>query len=220
MRLLLWFLALALGILGVWAVWGGGFEARLSFAGTVELLEKSRGWAWAAGSGLLIADVLLPVPGTVVMSALGAVYGALLGGVIASLGSMGAGLAAYGAGRAFGEKTARRLLGDRDFERGHRLFARGGGWLVAVSRTLPVLPEAIACTAGLARMPFRRFVLALACGSLPMGFVFAAVGAAGLERPGLALALSLAIPVVLWLAARRGWQQDETPGLRGGKPPP
>ena len=221
MRLLLWFLALSVVILGVWAWWGGEFEAWLSFSSTVGLLEKSRGWAWAVGSGLLIADVLLPVPGTVVMSALGFVYGAVVGGLVAAAGSMAAGLAAYGIGRAFGESTARRWLGERDFERGRALFARGGGWLVALSRALPILPEAVACTAGLARMPFRRFAVALACGSLPMGFVFAAVGAAGIERPGLALALSLAVPALLWAGAAR-WlrHRGRTPGLRRGKRSP
>jgi hypothetical protein len=52
-------------------------------------------------------------------------------------------------------------------------------------------------------MPFRRFVVSLACGSVPMGFLFAAIGQAGRETPGWAFGLSLAIPAMLWLAASR-----------------
>jgi uncharacterized membrane protein YdjX (TVP38/TMEM64 family) len=52
-------------------------------------------------------------------------------------------------------------------------------------------------------MPFGRFVAALACGSLPVGFLFAWIGAAGRGSPGWALAFSLLVPALLWLAARR-----------------
>jgi membrane protein DedA with SNARE-associated domain len=98
---------------------------------------------------------------------------------------------------------ARRWLGDRDYEKGRLLFERGGGWLVALSRALPILPEVMSCTAGLVRMPFRRFVAALACGSLPMGFLFAFIGAAGRDAPGWALIFSLAVPAILWALARK-----------------
>lgn len=44
--------------------------------------------------------------------------------------------------------------------------------------------------------------LALACGCLPLGFIFAAVGHAGVDHLTLALTLSALLPPVLWLAAR------------------
>jgi uncharacterized membrane protein YdjX (TVP38/TMEM64 family) len=56
--------------------------------------------------------------------------------------------------------------------------------------------------AGLTRMPFLTFLAALACGSVPLSFAFAAVGHSGLEHPGLALALSALAPPVLWLAVK------------------
>ena len=52
-------------------------------------------------------------------------------------------------------------------------------------------------------MPLRQFAVALACGAVPMGFVFAAIGSLGEERPALAIGLSLALPPVLWLIAAR-----------------
>jgi hypothetical protein len=54
-------------------------------------------------------------------------------------------------------------------------------------------------------MPARTFFVSLACGSLPLGFVYAGIGVAGVEKPGLALGLSAGIPVALWLVARRIW---------------
>ncbi|BCX47239.1 hypothetical protein HAHE_11470 [Haloferula helveola] len=202
MRLLAWFFGLMAVILGIWFVWGGGFEERFTLRGSVEYLETAGSFAWLLGWGLLVADILLPIPGTVVMSALGWVYGPVLGGLLAGTGSMLSGLAAYGLCRLLGQRTARFLLGDRDYVRGHDLFEKGGGWVVCLSRALPILPEAVACTAGLVRMPFGRFFLALACGSLPMGFVFGWVGAAGHDEPAMAIGLSLLLPVVLWVLSR------------------
>jgi uncharacterized membrane protein YdjX (TVP38/TMEM64 family) len=203
MRLVFWFVALALALLGAWMMLGGEWEARFDLAGSVAFLSGAGSWAWAAGIGLLVADLFLPVPGTVVMSALGYHYGPWIGGLVASAGSMAGGMAGYGLGRCFGEPMARRWLGDRDFEKGRLLFARGGGWMVALSRALPILPEVLACTAGLVRMPFRKFAAALACGSVPMGFLFAIIGAAGREAPAWSLLFSLLVPAVLWALARR-----------------
>ena len=203
MRLLAWFIGLAALVLVTWLIWGGAWEERFTLAGAVSWIEGAGPWAWAAGIGLLVADLLLPVPGTVVMSALGWIYGALAGGLIATAGTMLAGLCGYGIGRLIGEKAARRLLGDADFEKGKRLFARGGGWMVALSRAVPILPEALSCTAGLVRMPFGRFLASLACGSLPVGFLYAWIGAVGRDAPAWAMGFSIAMPALLWLVASR-----------------
>lgn len=185
-------------------IWGMEWERRIGVGGSgVGWLEGAGEWAWLAGIGLLVADLLLPIPGTVVMSALGYIYGFVVGGLIAAAGSMAAGIAGYGVGRCLGERTARRLLGDKDYEKGVLLFSRGGGWLVALSRALPILPEALSCTAGLVRMPFRKFLIALACGSLPMGFLFAFIGSAGRNEPSWAIGFSLLIPAILWGVARK-----------------
>lgn len=109
-----------------------------------------------------------------------------------------AGMLGYGVGRFFDEKTAKRWLGERDFERGRGLFSRSGAWVVAMSRALPILPEVLACMAGLVRMPFGKFCGALACGSVPMGFLFAWIGAKGIEEPGWGIGLSLVVPAVLF----------------------
>lgn len=196
-------LMVALGVFFLLGWWFFGQELEEAWDGEALVLrfEESRDWAWLAGIGLLLADLLLPIPGTVVMSALGAVYGFWFGGLIASAGAMLAGMFGYGVGRFFKEDFAKRWLGERDFEKGKALFRRGGGWVIAISRALPILPEVLACMAGLLRMPLGKFCFALACGSLPMGFLFAWIGTVGRESPGWGLAFSLGVPAVLWTAA-------------------
>lgn len=203
MRLVYLFLGMAVLFLGAWLIWGGALDERFTVQGTVEWLEGSGSWAWAAGIGLLVADLVLPLPGTVVMAALGYVYGPWVGALIAFIGEMLATLAGYGAGRLMGERFVRRWLGDEDYERGRKFFGKGGGWAVAFSRSLPILPEVVSCLAGISRMPPGRFLLAAVCGNLPMAFAFAAIGASGKEAPWWAIAASIAVPGILWLAAGR-----------------
>lgn len=203
MRLAAGFVILAALFLGSWLLWGGKWEDHFTLQGSITRLEAAGSWAWAAGILLLVGDLVLPVPGTIVISALGFLYGAAIGGMVAGVGLTAAGMLGYGIGRMFGDRFARRWLGERDFEAGQRLFTKGGGWIVAMSRALPILPEVISCTAGLVGMPFKRFAVALACGSFPMGFLFATIGHAGRETPGWALAFSLILPALLWWGANR-----------------
>jgi len=198
------FLLLAILVIVPFVIWGDFFEKLFNPEETKERLkELGTSWAWLAGIGLLVSDLFLPIPGTVVMSALGFVYGPWLGGVFAVLGSMLAGLLAYGLCRQVGRGAAEWIAGKEDLAKGELIF-RGpaGGWIVALSRWLPVMPEVIACLAGLARMPWGRFTLALACGSVPLGFTFAVIGVWGHENPVMALVFSAGLPPVLWAIVR------------------
>ena len=186
-----------------WMIWGDALDATFTVEGSRTWIAGFGAAGGLAGAGLLVADLLLPIPSTLVMSALGLAYGTWLGGLYAAAGTMLAGLVAYALSRWLGRPLALRLAGEEGLCAGEGLFARGGAWLVAGSRCLPILPEAVACLAGLHRMPFRTFLFALACGSVPTGFLFAAIGALGQAEPAWALGLSVVVPVALWLGARR-----------------
>jgi len=201
-RLWLLFVALVIVLITPFVLWGGWFELMLNPQGAKRWLDGLGPWGWAGGIGLLISDLFLPIPNTVVMSALGYVYGWFWGGVVSVVGSMLSGIVAYALCRWFGRSAARWLAGEDGLARGEELFqSNRGGWIVALSRFMPVLPEAIASLAGLTKMPWRTFLIAMLSGCLPLGFVFAAIGAMGIERPGLAISLSAGIPVVIYAIA-------------------
>ena len=202
LRLLGLFLLLAVAVLIPFAIWGSGFERSFTPEGAVAWLASYGQWAGVAGILLLMSDLVLPIPATAVMAALGFVYGPVAGGLIATSGSFLSGALGYLLCRRFGRPVAVRLLGPNDLLEGERLFARVGGWLVVLSRWLPVFPEVIACMAGLSRMPPLPFFAALACGSAPLGFVFATIGHAGGDYPVLAIALSAVLPPLLWLGVQ------------------
>lgn len=201
MRLVGIFILLAILLLIPFVLWSERFEFDAGHA--ARWLEGFGRWAWAVGLMLLVVDLVLPVPGTAVMAALGYIYGAFWGGLIGATGSFLGGAVAYGLCRLTGRTGAVWLVGEQDLVRGERLFARIGGWLVAVSRWMPLLPEVIACLAGLVRMRPAVFFPALLCGSAPLAFTYAAVGAAGTEHPTTALLISALLPPLLWLLLGR-----------------
>jgi uncharacterized membrane protein YdjX (TVP38/TMEM64 family) len=203
MRLLYLFLGLATIVIIIFLIWGDPLMEMFSQEGSVTWLTQYGSWAWLLAIILLMADLLLPLPATIIMSAVGYLYGPVWGGLISAAGSFVAGAFGYWLCRLSGEKLAIRLLGENDYERGKKLFSNNvGGLLIVFSRWLPVLPEVMACMAGLTRMPVKDFHVALACGSLPLGFVFAYVGHFGVKHPVLAVILSAAAPVIIYLIVR------------------
>ena len=181
-----------------------GEHIDLIFAGgsVVAWLQSYGNFAWAAAIGLLIADLAIPVPTTAVMAALGMVYGPFTGGFISALGSVISGLVGYGLCRKLGRPLALWLSGQQGLVEGERIFKNIGGWIVALSRWLPVVSEVVACLAGLSRMPFPVFFSALLCGSVPLGFLFATIGHLGGNYPFMTLVLSAALPFILWFFVR------------------
>jgi uncharacterized membrane protein YdjX (TVP38/TMEM64 family) len=161
-------------------------------------LRRYGSWAWAIGIALIWADLLLPVPQTAVIAALGVLYGTLLGGLLGSLGLITGGLLGYGLMFTSVRRLVQRFAGRRSLHRMESLFGRGGAWAIVLSRSLPYsVPEAMVFLAGLAGMPMASFAAALTVGSVPTAFAFAAIGAGWADQPMLALVVSYVLPILL-----------------------
>lgn len=183
-------------------IWGGGIEEDLSRLGAAGWMQSFGGWAWVVGIALIASDIALPVPSSAVMGALGIIYGPWLGGFISALGSVIAGLLGYSVCRLIGPVTAERLAGVDGLAQASALFDRWGGWLVAGSRWLPVLPETVSFLAGLTGMRFSHYLGALLCGAIPLGFTFATLGHLGADNVFFTLVVCAVAPLVLWLAVQ------------------
>jgi uncharacterized membrane protein YdjX (TVP38/TMEM64 family) len=161
-------------------------------------LRQYEGWAWAVGIALIWADLVLPIPQTAVIAALGIIYGTLLGALLGTLGLITGGLLGYGLMLTSARCFVQRFVGARSLHKMESLFDRGGAWAIVLTRSLPYsVPEAIVFIAGLAGMPIRKFTAALAIGSVPTAFAFAAIGAGWADQPILALGLSYVLPIFL-----------------------
>lgn len=186
------------GMMSSMLVVGDALDARFGGVEGVRRLEAYGAWAWLLAIALIVSDLVLPVPGTAVITGLGMIYGPWLGGLIGGVGSVLAGLTAYGGSRWLGARFATWLVGDDDLRRLARFFERRGPLAIALSRWLPILPEALCCLAGISRMRFRVFLAALVIGGLPMSFLFAWLGRWLEARPLAALVVSGCIPLLLW----------------------
>lgn len=183
-------------------VWGDDLGGALRVDPETGRLAGSELHPGLFGIGLLVADVFLPVPTTSVIAALGILYGPVVGTLYALGGSMLAALAGYSLGWLLGRPLAARFIGSH-LETGERAFARYGGWIVAASRWMPVLPEVVSVSAGVSRMPLTAFLLAAFLGALPNCALFATIGHIGAEAPAWTLVISALVPIALWFVAER-----------------
>ena len=176
----------------------------------VMMLRQYEGWAWAVGIALIWADVILPVPQTAVIAALGIIYGTLLGGLLGSVALITGGLLGYALMRTSARRYLPHFIGPQRLRRMERFFDQGGAWAIVLTRSLPYsIPEAMVFIAGLAGMPARKLIAALTIGSVPVAIVFAAIGAGWAHPPIVALGVSyvlpiLVLPIALYLIRRKG----------------
>ena len=159
-------MGVAAGVLVPFFIWGDQMHAYMDSPEYTQQLEQSKGWAWLAIIGLLIADLVLPVPNTPLMTLAGAMYGWWLGALIAAAGSILAGLVAYGLAYLLGHKGIDRIANPTEREQFQEFFDKWGMMGIAASRAMPVMPEVLTVLAGLARMHFGRFCAALVIGAL------------------------------------------------------
>jgi uncharacterized membrane protein YdjX (TVP38/TMEM64 family) len=165
-------------------------------------LQGYESWAWALGIGLIWIDLVLPIPQTAVIAALGIVYGTLLGGLLGSVGLISGGLLGYVLMRTSARRLVYRFAGSRSLQKMERLFDQGGAWAIVLTRSLPYsIPEVMVFLAGIAGMPLRKFAAAVTLGSVPTAFAFAAIGAGWADQPILALIVSYVLPIALLPAA-------------------
>src|SRR4051794_14246425 len=151
------------------------------------------------GVGLLIADVVLPVPSSIVMVAHGALFGVLWGTVLSLIGSVGAAVFGFAIGRR-GGRLLERVVTSAERERASSILERWGTLAIIVTRPVPLLAETVAIMAGASSMSWRALVVASIAGSLPPALLYALTGAAvaNLQNTALMFAVVLLVAGLFW----------------------
>jgi uncharacterized membrane protein YdjX (TVP38/TMEM64 family) len=161
--------------------------------------------------GVLAADLVLPVPSSLVATLGGAHLGVVVGTACAWLGMTAGAMVGWWLGRTAGAASLARLTADEQERLAHQQ-RRYGPLAVVLTRPLPLVAEAAAIMAGAAGMGWRAFLLAAGSGNLAIAVVWSVAGSLGRQADSLQWVLvgSLAIPVAItWLVLRRDRQ---TPG--------
>jgi uncharacterized membrane protein YdjX (TVP38/TMEM64 family) len=155
------------------------------------------------GVSLLIADVLLPIPSSLVMVAHGALFGVVTGTFLSLLGSLGAALFGFAIGRRGGKLLA-GIVTAEERARADRMLNRWGALAVVVTRPVPLLAETVAIIAGTSTLGWGRMTLAALVGSLPPALLYALTGAtvANFQSTSLMFGVVLLVTGSFWLVGR------------------
>jgi len=197
-KLLLLFFGLSVLILITFGLFGDHFELLFSGEKGRAFFESADKWAGPVGAGLLISDLLLPIPTTVVIGGMGATLGVLEAACWGWVGLTLAGFSGYGLARWGGSKWADHLASAEEQKRYQHLFDSWGGLAVVLSRMLPILPEVLSVLAGLYGMHVKRFAVAVTLGSIPPALAFAWIGEQAVDHPGPAIWGLVFLTAILW----------------------
>ena len=128
-----------------------------------------------AGVGMLLADIFLPTPSSLVMIANGTLFGWLIGTLLSLVGSMGATFLGYAVGKG-GSGKAERWMGRAAMDYGKKLLARHGMLAIMVTRPVPLLAETVAVVAGTSGLSIRKVFWGSLAGLLPTTLLYAWAG--------------------------------------------
>ncbi|MDT8391269.1 MAG: VTT domain-containing protein [Lentisphaeria bacterium] len=196
-----------------------GMTSRESIGRFIEHVHASPGGrSLVAGAviGLLVVDILLPVPSSVVMILSGRLLGFSLGGSVSFAGALLAALLGFFGCRWGGQTVFTKLVGHRDGVKVKQWFEEYGVIAIILSRPVPMLTEILSCLAGLSKVNPATFISAAVLGTLPVCFVYSWFGAEG--GPGLMAAVwvSIAIPAVGWVFTK--WVKTRRQGVGSDSP--
>lgn len=192
-------------VLVPFVIWGDTLETAAP-----SWLAANQAPLWIAGLGiaLLIADVLLPIPSSVVAMALCWSLGPWVGGLCVALGSFLSFATGYGLGRVVPEAKLRAWIGATTWDLVRHRAGRTELWWIVLSRPLPVFAELSAVMAGVWRLSLLRTLSAAAAASVALGALYGSSAWLGTQSPSTVLTLFIlsCLPTTFWLL-HRWWQQ-------------
>jgi len=217
-------LGLATTVVWVFAFWDmapvlPGFE--LSVEAVEEHIRSWGAWGVAGSILLMILHSFIPFPAEILAIANGMVYGLIWGTVITWIGAMLGAYLAFGLARWLGRPFVLARVPKRHWVEVDRWTAQQGGWVLLVSRLMPVISfNLINYAAGLTTISWWTFTWATGLGILPITFLAVLVGQGVLsgETPiwlwllGAAVACCLIGWLVMLEGRRRAEGADRPPG--------
>lgn len=175
------------------------------------IMNKGGLLAGLAGVGLLASDIILPVPGSLVMVANGALFGIWLGTLLSLIGGLLSSWIGFAIGRR-GAKIIHKIASAEEQERAEQMLQKWGIFAVIVSRPVPLIGETISVMAGASTLPMYKLILASIVGVLPAAILYAAVGVYATElKAGIIGTVAVVILAgIVWAIGKR-MNRSKTP---------
>ena len=126
---------------------------------------------------LMMIDLFIAIPTLSLTILSGFFLGMELGVFYSCLGMLSAGTIGYVISRFHGDKLLRFVSKDDDqISEMKYLFNTFGPFSLMLCRAAPMLPEVTSCLAGVTKMPFWKYILFYAVGTIPYAFIAAYSG--------------------------------------------
>jgi uncharacterized membrane protein YdjX (TVP38/TMEM64 family) len=147
---------------------------------------------------LLAADLLLPIPSSLVSAGAVAALGPVLGGAAVWLGMTAGAALGHAVGRSGGRAVALRFVGATELERAAQLEERYGAAMLVVCRGVPVLAEASTLLAGALHLRFGSFLFVTSAANLGLALAYALSSSlgSGAARMLAPFALGILVPAL------------------------
>lgn len=171
---------------------------------------RAGGWVAALiGGGLLLADVFIPIPSSVVMIAHGAAFGVLGGFLLSLAASVGGAMIGWWVGYR-GSRIMDRVVSPDEKRQANAFIRRYGLLAIIISRLLPIVAETVSIMSGTTDIGWRRVLVATTIGSIPPALIYAIAGSATTDFASGALVTVGVVLVagVAWLVGRRVMPDD------------
>jgi 3-dehydroquinate synthase len=171
-------------------------------------LEDAKDWVISFDSlaGLviilmLIIDLVIPVPSSVLMTLAGSLYGFFWGVLIGTLGSLLASITGFCLTRYIGKRKALTFIDESEQKSMNKWFTQWGEGILILSRMVPMLTETMSCFAGLTGISFSRFLSIIIIGTIPVTVYYSYFGSHlhSVSEWSFPLAVGVIIPGILWI---------------------
>lgn len=180
------------------SIWGDGFDHLFTLENSIRFFESHAHRTGPLGAGLLIADLILPIPSTGILGGMGAVLGFGPAFWWGWSGLVLSGSCGYALGRLGGfGRVMKRIPGSEQLH-AQQLFDTWGSFALVITRLLPILPEVLSILSGLYGMKFSRFFGATLLGSLAPALVYTWLGAQARQHPGIAIWSIVLLTALAW----------------------
>ena len=167
------------------------------------ILQRGGVIAALVGIALLVADVLLPVPSSLIMIANGAMFGIWTGTLLSMIGGVLATMTGFYLGKK-GAVIVNKFIPATEQERAKVLMEKWGLLAVIITRPVPVLAESVSIIAGVVKIKGSQMLFASVAGLLPAAIIYAVTGAYSITAQSTVWSFVSVIFIggIFWIAGR------------------
>lgn len=163
------------------------------------------GWIAAIiGGGLLLVDVFIPIPSSVIMIAHGAIFGIPGGFLLSFFASVGGAMIGWWVGNR-GSKWMDRVVSPSEKAQAYAFIERYGLLAIIISRLIPIIAETVAIMSGTTHLGWKKVLLATSIGAIPPALIYAIAGEATDDFASgfLVTAAVIILAGVAWFVGKR-----------------